>query len=243
MGALLFLTTGDLAAAQASRVAAEFEGGAVWQSRNNVQIPNDSTGTRFALVDTVGKGPWTAFRFNMSWNISGRHSLRFLVAPLSYTDSGTFDSPIRFAGRHFAPDQPVSATYQFDSWRFGYRYRFYSGDRWTWWVGATGKLRDAKIRIEQGNTASEDNNLGFVPLVYLHGDWRFRECWRLILDVDALAGGPGRAADASFKIGYDAGDHWGISTGYRLLEGGADVDDVYNFAWFHYAVTSLEYRF
>jgi hypothetical protein len=37
----------------------------------------------------------------------------------------------------------------------------------------------------------------------------------------------------------DIGERWSISAGYRTVEGGADVDEVYNFAWFHYAVASL----
>jgi hypothetical protein len=34
-----------------------------------------------------------------------------------------------------------------------------------------------------------------------------------------------------------------VSAGYRTVEGGADVDEVYNFAWLHYAVLSASYRF
>jgi hypothetical protein len=36
------------ALAQASRFIVEVEGGPVWQSYNNVEIPNDGTATRFA---------------------------------------------------------------------------------------------------------------------------------------------------------------------------------------------------
>ena len=36
-------------AASQSRLIVELEGGPVWQSRNDVQVPNDDTGTRFAL--------------------------------------------------------------------------------------------------------------------------------------------------------------------------------------------------
>jgi hypothetical protein len=61
--------------------------------------------------------------------------------------------------------------------------------------------------------------------------------------MDALAGGPGRAVDASLKLYADIGERWSVSAGYRTVEGGADVDEVYNFAWFHYAVASLSYRF
>ena len=39
------------------RFEIEFEGGAAWQSRNDVEIPNDGTATRFSLHDLVGNGP------------------------------------------------------------------------------------------------------------------------------------------------------------------------------------------
>jgi hypothetical protein len=45
------------------------------------------------------------------------------------------------------------------------------------------------------------------------------------------------------KLYYDLNDRWSLSTGYRTVEGGADVDDVYNFAWFHYAVAAVSYGF
>ena len=48
--------------------------------------------------------------------------------------------------------------------------------------------------------------------------------------------------DAALKLGYDNGGPWRIQIGYRTLEGGADVPDVYSFAWLHYAVASLVWR-
>jgi hypothetical protein len=225
------------------RFAAELEVGPVWQSRNNVQIPNDENGTRFSLVDLAGNGPWVSGRFYFSWNVTERHGLRLLLAPLSYTETGTFDETVDFAGATFLPGVPTEATYQFNSWRVTYRYQFKRGERWNWWVGFTAKVRDAKIRLEQGATASEDTDVGFVPLLHLRGDWRFAGRWHLILDLDALGGGPGRAEDVSLKISRDLGRRWSVAGGYRTVEGGADVDEVYNFAWFNYAVVSATYRF
>ena len=46
----------------------------------------------------------------------------------------------------------------------------------------------------------------------------------------------------AFKMRYDLTDRWHLGAGYRTLEGGADNDSVYSFAWFHYAFISLEYR-
>jgi hypothetical protein len=242
LGALAVISPAP-AAEEEKRFEVELEAGPVWQSKNDVQIPNDETGTRFSLKDLAGTGPWPAGRFYFSWNIKGRHGLRLLLAPLSITETGSLDEPVDFAGESFAAGEPVEATYQFNSWRLTYRYRFHESERWRWWVGFTAKVRDAKIRLVQDGVASEDTDTGFVPLLYLRGDWRFAERWHALLDFDGLAGGPGRAVDLSLKISYDICPRWSIAAGYRTVEGGADVDEVYNFAWFNYAVVSATYRF
>jgi hypothetical protein len=244
IAAVLVCTVVPTAIAQdGSRFVIELEAGPVWQSRNDVQIPNTNAGTRFSLVDLVGNGPWPAVRLYVTWNINNRHSLRGLAAPLSYTESGTFTEPVDFAGATYRPDQPVEATYKFNSWRLGYRYRFMDRERTKLWVGFTTKIRDAKIELAQGSTTSKDTDVGFVPLLYLAADWRFARKWHFVFDFDGLAGGPGRAFDVALKLGYDINDHWGVRGGYRTLEGGADVESVYNFAWLHYAVLSGVYRF
>jgi hypothetical protein len=53
-----------------------------------------------------------------------------------------------------------------------------------------------------------------------------------------------------FAVELELGPVWqssndvqSITAGYRTVEGGADTDDVYAFAWFHYAVVSAIYRF
>mgnify|MGYP001817040273 CR=1 FL=1 len=221
----------------------ELEGGAVWQSRNDVQVPNDATGTRFSLVDLIGEGPWPAFRFYATWNINDRHGLRILAAPLSITETTTLTDPVAFAGSSFVAGEPTEATYKFNSWRLIYRYRFHHGEKWTWWIGFTAKIRDAKIALAQPAVAAEKTDVGFVPLLHLATDWRFAGRWSLDLDADALAGGPGRAVDAALKLRYRIGDSWSLAGGYRTVEGGADVDEVYNFAWLHYAVASLRLGF
>jgi hypothetical protein len=221
----------------------ELEAGSVWQTKNDVQIPNDATGTRFSLVDVIGEGPWFAGRAYLTWNINERHGLRALAAPLSVTENAVLGSPVDFAGGNFVAGVPTEATYKFNSWRLGYRYRFHGGERWSWWIGFTAKIRDAKIRLEQDGVAAEKTDVGFVPLLHLAGTWRFAASWSLELDADALAGGPGRAEDASLKLRRRLGEAWSLAVGYRTVEGGADVDEVYNFAWLHYAVAAAGVTF
>ena len=229
------------------RIVIEVEAGPVWQSRNTVQIPNSDAGTRFSLVDLAGTGPWPAGRLYLTWNINSRHSLRALLAPLAYTETGPLTGfvtgPVAFAGELYASDVPAEATYQFNSWRLGYRYRFLARERLKAWVGFTAKLRDARIELAQARTTSKDTDVGFVPLLHLEADWQLAPKWHLLFDFDGLAGGPGRAFDVALKLHYALAGRWGLGAGYRTLEGGADVEAVYNFAWLHYAVVSGTYRF
>ena len=219
------------------------EGGPVWQSRNEVRIPNDASGTRFSIVDAIGSGPYPAARASITWNINQRHGCRLLLAPLSITGSGVLAAPVDFAGESFEAGAPTEATYQFNSWRATYRYRFRNGERSVWWIGFTAKIRDAKIELDQEGVTARKLDVGFVPLLHLAGSFRLREGLFFMLDLDALAGGPGRAEDVAAKIQYAAGGRWRLSAGYRTVEGGADVDEVYAFAWLHYAILSAEMRF
>lgn len=240
---ILLCVAGISSAGEVPRFSLELEAGPVWQSSNDVQIPNSELGTRFSLKDLVGAGPWPAGRLYFTWNLNQRHGLRVLLAPFSYTETGVFDEPVDFAGASYVPGAPVEASYTFNSWRLSYRYKFKDGDRWQLWVGFTAKIRDAEIELRQGDTSSFDDDLGFVPLAHFAAEYRVSDRWRLIADLDALAGGPGRAIDLALKVGYDVGENWMVTAGYRTLEGGADTDDVYNFAWFNYAVVSAVYRF
>jgi len=217
--------------------------GATWQEKNDVQIPNSAQGTEFSLADVAGDGPWAAVRIEGTWDINEKHGLRFLLAPLSYSENGRLDEVTRFAGETFSPDEDVEADYTFNSWRLGYRYHWFAREQWDFWVGGTLKVRDAEIKLSQGGVTSSDDDLGLVPLLYLGGEYRFNDHWSLSADLDGLAGGPGRAIDLGIRLNYAVNDQWVVGLGYRTLEGGADTDDVYSFAWFNSLVFSADYRF
>jgi hypothetical protein len=226
-----------------TRFQTEIELGPVWQTVNDVQIPNTQEGTRFSLVDLVGRGPFPAGRLYFTWNITERHGLRLLLAPLATTQEGVFDMPVDFAGVRFEAGVSTDATYKFNSYRLCYRYLLFDKSSWSGWLGFTAKIRDAKIELQQQGKSSKKTDLGFVPLLHLAFDYRLADGWCLVMDLDALAGGPGRAEDFALKVGYDFNERWRLALGYRTVEGGADVEEVYNFAWLHYAVLSVQYGF
>ncbi len=240
---LICVVVPSVSAQDSGRFVVEVEAASLWQSRNDVQIPNSDAGTRFSLADVAGTGPVPAARVYVTWNIDERHSLHGLLAPLAYTETGSFAGPVDFAGASFVSGDPVDATYKFNSWRLGYRFRYLDRERLQLSVGFTAKIRDAKIELEQGSRTSRKTDIGFVPLVRLGVNWRFTGKWHLLSDVEGLAGGPGRAFDIALKLAYTVNARWSVSAGYRTIEGGADVESVYNFAWLHYAVVSGIFRF
>ena len=225
-----------------ARFQLELEGGPVWQSRNEAALPGD-TGTRFDIDDITGRGPFAYGRVTLDWQLGGRHALRALVAPLQIRESGTPASDISFGGTTFQSGVATEATYKFNSYRVGYRYRLASSRTWALHVGATAKLRDANIELRQGTLSSRKVDLGFVPLLHLDFAWSPRPGWTLTADLDGAAAPQGRAFDFAIKLHRDLSRNTRIGVGYRMIEGGADNDTVYTFSWFHQAVVSLTVRF
>ncbi len=239
---LLLLPLGQISASAAS-VDLRISVGGSFQSKNDVQVPNSDAGTRFSLFEAAGDGPATATRVELNWNFKTRHNLRVMLAPLSYTESVTFDDLVQFAGESFDANQPLDATYKFNSWRIGYHYTVMQSAKANFQVGATLKIRDAEIRLEQGGTTGLDDDLGFVPLLYVAGKYRLNEKWTIGGDLDGLAGGPGRAIDLGFTVDYAITKRFRVGADLRVLEGGADVEQVFNFAQFNSAAISVSTRF
>jgi hypothetical protein len=237
------LAWADPARAQpAGRFGVTVEAASVWSHRNDVRIP-PATGTEFSIVDLIGTGPTGAFRTEVTADVNDRHGFRFVYAPLEVTGSGTPTSTIRFAGGTFAPGVATDAAYKFTSYRGTYRYRIVRGQTWRWQIGFTGFIRDARIALAQPGQTAENTDIGFVPLGYVRADARLAERWTLGLELDGTAAPQGRAFDFSASVNYAPTPRWNVGLGYRTIEGGADVETVYTFAWFNAAVARIGVRF
>jgi len=214
------------------------EVGAAWQLRNTAQVSNEPPNTRFSIEKLTGDGPYPAGRLVFDWPLAEKHRLRFIYAPLEVDEAGTTTEPIVFRGTTFDPG-PINVTYRFDSYRASYRYVFHDSERWTWSAGATLNVRDAEIRLKQGSLARAKTNTGLVPLLALEGVWRFAPRWSGLLDFEGLAAPQGRAIDTALKVVYDLTPRISLAGGYRILDGGADNDDLYTFARFDSALLGL----
>ncbi len=216
------------------------EGSQLWQSRNDQRVPGN-TGTPFSIAD-FDKGPFAGYRIYAGHTWNKRHELRALYAPLAIKVNGSFDQAVDFFGTSFAPNVGTTAFYKFNSYRLTYAYHFDSVNGWDLALGFTAKVRDAEVRLEQNGLVRSKSNIGFVPLLNFQARYELSKKWLFRLDFDGLAAPQGRAIDAAIFFERNV-DPFYFFAGYRTIEGGADNEEVYNFAWIHQAVIGARYSF
>lgn len=233
LAVLVFATT---AAGDDWRI--DVEAGPAFVGMNDIRVPGDG-GTRFSFNEDLDADVSAFWRARVEWQFADRHTVSILAAPLRFTANGTFDRPVEFFGRTFGADSTIRAYYRFDSYRLTYRYTLLERPAYRFGLGFTAKIRDAEIRLNDAIDAVKKTNRGFVPLVNFHFDWVPADAWTLRLSGDALAAPQGRAEDVLVAALYRVQRNLDIKAGYRLLEGGVDNDEVYNFNLTHYIVLGL----
>jgi len=220
----------------------QVESGWILPGYNTVEIPRD-TGTRISLSDDLGIDSEFYFRLRLSFRLAPRQELSVLYAPLSLNARGDLPGPVHFEGVLFPSGTAVDALYRFNSYRLTYRYRVIRSERLDLWVGFTAKIRDAEISITSPLLESSKTNVGFVPLLHWLLDWKAGEKWGIWFEGDALAAPQGRAEDITLAGYYQVGTGLRIRAGYRMVEGGANVDETYNFALIHYLYAGFDWQF
>lgn len=234
---LLALAPGPAVAAEAF---ADLETGVAWAGMNDVRIPGDG-GTAFSLTDDLDASPAPYYRVRLGAVLGGRHTVFGFYTPVRLSARGTLAKDVVFQGVTFPAGSSVLATYRFDSPRLTYRYALVRSDRWEADVGLTAKIRDAAVTV-QGERYATKANTGFVPLLSFRAVWRISPRLAAVLDGDALAASQGRAEDVSLSLEARLRDGVWARAGYRILEGGADNDEVYNFALVHHLGAGLTVR-
>lgn len=213
----------------------DLESGVVFGTNyNKVRIPNVG-GTQVNLANDLSIDPKIFYRIRGTYTIGNRHNISALFAPLSVKYHGAFDQNVNFNGINYAAGQPLEVFYKFNSYRLTYRYDFVAKTRWRVGLGLTGKIRDADVRFKNESNDTHFDNVGFVPLINFYGAYKPSYRWSIILEGDALAAKQGRAEDIFVGAAYQVNPKFGIKAGYRVVEGGADSDEVYNFNWINYA--------
>lgn len=205
---------------------------------NKVRIPSTG-GTQFDLAKDLNAKTSFAFRGRISYTIKDRHVISALYAPLTIKSSGEFNNEVVYSVGVFPANEAVDAVYKFNSYRLTYRYLLVNNDKVSFGLGITGKIRDANITLRNSRESANFPDLGFVPLVNLYFKYSPFEKMNVLVVADALASKQGRAEDVFAGVTYELSDAFSVKGGYRILEGGADVERNYNFSWINYAVVGV----
>lgn len=218
------------------------EGAAAWQSQNDQRVPGNA-GDNFSFAD-FSQGPFPAYRIYVGHKWNERHEVRALYAPLAVSLHGQFGGNVRFQNTTFAPNTATEGYYKFNSYRLTYAYHFDPVSDWMLAAGFTGKIRDASVQLKQAGLYEAKDNVGFVPLINFQAERPIAHELFFRFDLDALAASQGRAIDAGLFIEHrPAAGSASYYLGYRMVEGGADNDEVFNFAWFHFATLGVSVEF
>jgi len=225
------------------QVSIDVESGVAFQASNEIRIFNNQ-GTLFDFKkDFDIQGPVIPVRVRIGYTFNEKNHLFALWAPLQIKYDGAAPRTIRFQDAQFAQGSAIDGLYRFNSYRLTYRRDVVQTDNWTLGVGITGKIRDASVQLEDDvNGVERNDNVGPVPLLHLFAAYHIGDA-SIYFEGDGLASKQGRAFDLFLGTRIPLAERLDLRAGYRVLEGGTDSDEVYNFSWINYASVGLVFEF
>jgi hypothetical protein len=216
---------------------------------NFAQRPNDASGTRFNVNDfasNTGNSFWLAAYGQVDWFVP-KDEVRLVIAPFEQSGTGIPNSVILYDGGTFVPGVPLAVKYKFNTYRITYNVPVFSStqaDGWTFRMGGTLAIRDAQIKLSQGQQVRDFSNVGPVPLFYASMVGKLGQDWRLLGEIDAFpAPGGGGLYDGSLKLAYNLSRDFALTLGARYQAGGATDPEIYNSLRLWSATAGVSYSF
>ena len=234
---LLFCLNANLAANAQTFV--NLESGAFFTNINDIRY--GSNGTLFSLKNDFQTPVSPFLRLRIGFLTDEKNHFSMLYAPLKIVETGTLANDILFDGNNFKANMPIEAVYMFNSYRFTYNRRIISKDNFNFGLGLSAKIRDAGVSLKNSELFKENFNVGFAPLINLIANWDISQKMGVNFFGEGIAASKGRAIDISLSGRYTFSKSLQGNFGYRLLEGGANGTERYNFIQLHFIFASLNY--
>lgn len=215
------------------------ESGAFFTNINDIRY--GSNGTLFSLKNDFQTPVSPFLRLRIGFLTDEKNHFSILYAPLKIVETATLANDILFDGNNFKANMPIEAVYMFNSYRFTYNRRIISKDNFNFGLGLSAKIRDAGVSLKNSELFKENFNVGFAPLINLIANWDISQKMGVNFFGEGIAASKGRAIDISLSGRYTFSESLQGNFGYRLLEGGANGTDRYNFIQLHFIFASLNY--
>ena len=104
-------------------------------------------------------------------------------------------------------------------------------------MGFTADVKNSSISLEGGGVKAEETDTNIMPLVDFSAYMTLTRNLGIVFEANALAIARGRTEDILFALQYRLNRFVNLRLSYRMLEGGIDKTDIYNFALLnHFAV-------
>jgi hypothetical protein len=206
-------------------------------------IRNGKNGTLLSLNKDFQTSVRPFFRLRAGYLSNEKNHFSFLYAPLKIAETGTIEKDILFDGKNFKANIPIEAVYKFNSYRFTYNRIIISKDNFKFGLGLSLKIRDAGVSLKNRDILSENFSIGLAPLINLLANWNISHKMGVDFFGEGIAASKGRAIDVSLSGRYNFSKNLHGNMGYRLLEGGSNGVNRYNFIQLHFIFASFNYSF
>jgi hypothetical protein len=217
------------------------ESGALFTGMNDIR--NGSNGTLFSLKNDFQTPVSPFLRLRVGYLLNEKNHFSLLYAPLKIVETGTLEKDLLFDGKTFKAKLPIEVVYKFNSYRFTYNRKIISKNNFKLGIGLSAKIRDAGVSLQNRDLLRGNFSVGFVPLFNLIANWNISQKMGVDFFGEGLAASKGRAIDLSLSGRYSFNKNLQGNLGYRLLEGGANGTNRYNFIQLHFIFVSLNYAF
>ena len=206
-------------------------------------IRNGNKGTLFSLKKDFNTTTSPFYRLRAGYVLNENNHFSFLYAPLKIIASETLEKDILFDGKNYKANILIEAVYKFNSYRFTYNRRVINKVNFKFGLGLSAKIRDAGVSLKNTEHLSENFSIGFVPLINLMANWDISQQMGVDFFGEGLAASKGRAIHLSLSGRYSFTKNLQGNIGYRLLEGGANGTNRYNYIQLHFIFASINYSF
>ena len=224
-----------------SQVFFNLESGALFTEMNDIRSGKD--GTVFSLKNDFKTPVSPYLRLRVGYLLNEKDFFSVLYAPLKIEVTETLKKNILFDGKNFRANIPTEVVYMFNSYRFTYNRRIVNQDKIKFGLGFSAKIREAGFTLKNREFSSGNFTTGFVPLINILLNWDISQKFGIDFFGEGFVASQGRAIDLSLSGRYNFTKNFQGNIGYRLLEGGSDGVNKYNFIKLHFLLASLSYTF
>jgi hypothetical protein len=185
---------------------------------------NGIGGSELSLEDNFGfKTEVNVLRLDAAWRMSGRHSLIASYYDISRSSSKTGDFDFTFNGVDYDGNYTIESFFDTQTYKLAYGYSFLEEESYALAASAGFHVMSLSTGLDvNGAGVSKASVTAPLPVVGLHGGYRFADNWRLGaaaevfgIKIDTFSG---TLIDTVVKLEYEVASYAALGLGYNYFD-------------------------